>query len=99
MNNNTSYIDEIELNNYIQKLNYFSESIKSNLNEIYAKSNEFLETYSTHNRTKIQENIEEELSNIKNITLNNEKYIETLITAINRYNEIEKDVSRILEQG
>lgn len=99
MNNNTSYIDEIELNNYIQKLNYYNDSIRSNLNDIYNKSLKVIDGYNTHNTNKLSSMIEIEESNIDNINTNNEKYMKTIMLTISKYKDIAEEVSSKFKQG
>lgn len=95
--NNTSYIDEIELNNYIQKINCISETIKEDFEKINCKLNDFLDNYKTTNTKKIKENIEKETINTITINANINKYIETLMKAIIRYKDITESVEQILK--
>ena len=92
------FIDEIKLNNYLQKILLYKKELENNLDEINRKVEEINLTYiSNKNNILIEENIQLAKKNFEVLNYNTDTYTTIIVKTINRYEKMIKKFNNKIE--
>lgn len=88
-----AFADEIELNNYIEKIRCFKNMQEDNKDLIERQLNNVLQYYKTSNSSKYSSKCDKTILELKELDLNLNKYIYVLEKAIIRYQLLAKNTT------
>jgi len=87
---NKGYINEIELHNYMEKINFLIKVQEENLENINNHFDKILALYNTTNTNKIIEINEIEKENYKIVKDNINKYLTVINYTVSKYQQMSK---------
>lgn len=91
---NGSFINQIELNNYIEKLKCLKDIQNDNTNNIKRELNKIMQYYSTANRSELTSKKEKSIADLDIINLNLNKYISVIEYIIIKYQLLAKETNK-----
>lgn len=94
---NKAFIDEIELNNYIEKLKCLVNMQNDNVNILDKQFNSLLQNYNTTNTNEFYQKKEQTLTELSSLQLNSSKYIDVIEKTIIKYHLLVKNTSQKFE--
>lgn len=100
---NESFINQIELNNYIEKLKCLKDIQNDNTNDIKRELDKIMQYYSTANRSELINKQEKSIADLDILNLNLNKYISVIEYIIIKYQLLAKETNKkfnnIIETG
>lgn len=100
---NESFINQIELNNYIEKLKCLKDIQNDNTNNIKKELDKIMQYYSTSNRSELINKKEKSTADLDILNLNLNKYISVIEYIIIKYQLLAKETNKkfnnIIETG